>query len=203
MQERDLTGRQEYIDEYYSIWKEAHRSAMSYMAETMAGMYDGLQSFFSDIITGTKSIGDAWRSLGQSILKIIADIAAKWFASRITSAVSTLFSGFGSLSGTAGANGSGASYSSALPISTGFRFASGGDYSGGLALVGEKGPELINFNTGGRVYNAKDTRDMLSGSSSPTIIMNITTPDASSFRQSKTQIAASLHAALAQGRRNL
>lgn len=203
IQERDLTGRQEYIDEYYSIWKEAHRSAMSYMAETMSGMYDGLQSFFSDIITGTKSIGDAWRSLGQSILKIIADIAAKWFASRITLAVGTLFSGFGGISGMAGASGSGASYSSALPISTGLRFASGGDYSGGLALVGEKGPELINFNTGGRIYNAKDTKDMLNGPSSPTIIMNITTPDASSFRQSRTQIAASLHAALAQGRRNL
>ena len=89
MQERDLTGRQEYIDEYYSIWKEAHRSAMSYMAETMAGMYDGLQSFFSDIITGTKSIGDAWRSLGQSILKIIADIAAT-FPARHTVATTPL-----------------------------------------------------------------------------------------------------------------
>jgi hypothetical protein len=43
-------------------------------------------------------------------------------------------------------------------------FAAGGNYSGGYALVGEKGPELINFNRGGYVYNAQDTgRLMQSG----------------------------------------
>lgn len=41
------------------------------------------------------------------------------------------------------------------------QFASGGDYSGGLALVGEQGPELINFNSGGRVYNAATSASML------------------------------------------
>lgn len=43
-------------------------------------------------------------------------------------------------------------------------FAKGGDYQGGMALVGEEGPELINFNSGGRVYTADQTRQMLSGS---------------------------------------
>lgn len=42
-------------------------------------------------------------------------------------------------------------------------FASGGSYGGGLALVGEQGPELINFNRGGYVHNAADTRAMLGG----------------------------------------
>jgi len=42
-------------------------------------------------------------------------------------------------------------------------FATGGDYKGGLALVGEEGPEMINFNQGGRVYNATQTSSMLSG----------------------------------------
>lgn len=41
----------------------------------------------------------------------------------------------------------------------------------GLALVGEKGPELVRFNGGERVYNAKNTEKMLSGRS---IIQNIT-----------------------------
>ena len=40
-------------------------------------------------------------------------------------------------------------------------FASGGNYSGGVALVGEKGPELINFNRGGYVYNAQESRRIL------------------------------------------
>lgn len=37
---------------------------------------------------------------------------------------------------------------------------------GGLSLVGEKGPELINLPRGSRVYNAQDTEEMLSGGGS-------------------------------------
>lgn len=36
-------------------------------------------------------------------------------------------------------------------------FAKGGIYKGGMALVGEQGPELINFNQGGRVSSNQDT----------------------------------------------
>lgn len=43
-------------------------------------------------------------------------------------------------------------------------FADGGNYSGGLALVGETGPELINFSSGGRVYNSDQTSGMLNNS---------------------------------------
>lgn len=42
-------------------------------------------------------------------------------------------------------------------------YASGGNYPGGLAMVGERGPELINFNSPGTVYTASQTQRMLSG----------------------------------------
>ena len=42
-------------------------------------------------------------------------------------------------------------------------FAAGGLYGGGLALVGEKGPELINFNKPGYVHTAADTASMMGG----------------------------------------
>lgn len=41
-------------------------------------------------------------------------------------------------------------------------FAAGGSYGGGLALVGEKGPEVINFNRGGHISTAADTERLLS-----------------------------------------
>ncbi|WP_181950835.1 hypothetical protein, partial [Sporomusa ovata] len=84
---QELTGKQEYIDSYYKIWQDAHRISMSYMAQYTNGMYDGLKGVFSDVITGTKSIGDAWSDLGTKIIKIIADIAAEWLASRIVMSV--------------------------------------------------------------------------------------------------------------------
>nr|WP_314582318.1 phage tail tape measure protein [uncultured Pseudomonas sp.] len=41
-------------------------------------------------------------------------------------------------------------------------FASGGQYLGGKALVGEQGPEIIDFAQPGYVYNARQTAGMLS-----------------------------------------
>jgi hypothetical protein len=45
-------------------------------------------------------------------------------------------------------------------------YASGGYYPGGLALVGEEGPELINFKNPGMVYTAEQTAAILSGGGS-------------------------------------
>lgn len=41
--------------------------------------------------------------------------------------------------------------------------ASGGQYNGGMALVGENGPELINLNSSGRVYNTSQSASMIGG----------------------------------------
>jgi hypothetical protein len=43
-------------------------------------------------------------------------------------------------------------------------YARGGYASTGLALVGEQGPEIVNFERPGQVYNAAQTREALSGS---------------------------------------
>jgi hypothetical protein len=42
-------------------------------------------------------------------------------------------------------------------------FANGGSYNGGMALVGENGPELIDFNRSGTVYTAPQTASMIGG----------------------------------------
>jgi len=42
-------------------------------------------------------------------------------------------------------------------------FATGGNYPGGLALVGEQGPEIINFRNPGQVYTAPQTRELMRG----------------------------------------
>ena len=140
LQERDLSGRQQMIDSYYKIWQEAHRTSMSYMAELTDGLYSGFSTFFSDVLNGTKSIGNAFQDLAKSVLKMINDMIAKWLAARIMMGL------FGS------------SFFSNNNIPG---FASGGNYPGGYALVGEKGPELINFNRGGYVYNAQDTKRLM------------------------------------------
>lgn len=49
-------------------------------------------------------------------------------------------------------------------------FASGGSYGGGMALVGEQGPELINFNKSGQVYNSRSTASMLNNSNLESLV---------------------------------
>jgi hypothetical protein len=49
-------------------------------------------------------------------------------------------------------------------------FANGGYYPGGLALVGEQGPELINFSNPGQVYTASQTANMLSNDNSELLV---------------------------------
>lgn len=189
---QDLAGKQQFIDAYYEVWKGSHKSSMEIMAQQMSGTYDGLKGFFSDVITGTKSIGEAWQDLGKRIMKIIADMVAEWLASQIIMSLFPSFAPAKTRGGISGISG---------------QYAAGGNYPGGLALVGEKGPELINFNRGGHVFTAAETKKMLradANNTRPMIInMNITTPDASSFRRSQSQIMAEANAAFALGRRNL
>ena len=45
---------------------------------------------------------------------------------------------------------------------TGQAFASGG-LATGLSLVGENGPEMVDFRTPGRVYTAEQTQGMFNG----------------------------------------
>jgi tape measure domain-containing protein len=79
----DLAGRQAMIDTYYEIWQAAHLTAMEAMAEVTASAFDGMTTFFADIINGVSSIGDAWSKLKSSVLTMIGQMVAKWIAGQI------------------------------------------------------------------------------------------------------------------------
>ncbi len=53
-------------------------------------------------------------------------------------------------------------------------FANGGMYGGGLALVGERGPELINFRRGGQVHTAQQTRALMGQAGDDNPVVNVT-----------------------------
>ena len=51
----------------------------------------------------------------------------------------------------------------ALAVPVKQTLASGGQYRGGMALVGEQGPELINLNSSGTVYSASQSASIIGG----------------------------------------
>ncbi|HVZ90066.1 MAG TPA: hypothetical protein VG843_00315, partial [Rhizomicrobium sp.] len=77
--------------------------------------------------------------------------------------------------------------------------ASGGPVAAGETyLVGEQGPELFTPSTSGAI-----APNGAVPSARPSVVVNISTPNAQSFFKSQSQIAALMSRALARGRRNL
>lgn len=146
-------------DEQISAWTVEHERRQQVQQEgvrTVAGLYRNLMS------GGTRSIFDSFKEMG---IDAITKLAAKWTMSQI-----------GKLAGSGGILGSLASLvtgtSKVIPTTAGDAvrttgppgFAIGTNYtSGGEAIVGELGPELVNLPRGSRVTPAAETRRMLAG----------------------------------------
>lgn len=86
-----------------------------------------------------------------------------------------------------------------LPVA-GARATGGPVMGGGSYLVGEQGPELFTPAGNGEITS----NAALAGSAQRgSVVVNIATPDAASFQKSKSQVAAMLARAIAQGQKNL
>jgi hypothetical protein len=99
-------------------------------------------------------------SVQDAIASVTADLAAGnpelVYAAAIKKGVSA--KSLDALMGWAEGTANGWAVANNLP-----KFAGGGSYAGGMALVGENGPEMINFSQPGQVYNAGQTQNILSG----------------------------------------
>lgn len=131
-----------------------------------------------DVVNGTKSVKDAFLDMAKSITKAINQIAANSLADALfgkgkpASGAGSFFSSlFGGsfdfskiLSLFTGGSGSGLGYGtigSNIPSGP-FPYAAGTSFHpGGLALVGEQGPELLNLPRGSKVMPAGETRRVL------------------------------------------
>lgn len=80
----------------------------------------------------------------------------------------------------------------------GARAAGGPVMPGASYLVGEHGPELFTPAGSGQI-----TPNAAIAARASQVTVNITTPDATSFQKSRSQVAALLARAIAQGQRNL
>ena len=77
------------MQEMMNTYEEARLASLMTTEQLMANMYSagfsGISNSISDIITGTATLEDAFKSLGKSILKVLAD----WIAQKIAGIVTT------------------------------------------------------------------------------------------------------------------
>ncbi len=140
---------------------------------------NALSTAFIGLAVQGKSVGDVLRSLALNLSKIAVTAAFKPLSSLLGNAVTGLVSG--GLGGTQAFTSSGA-----LAQPPGFP----------VTLGGGQDPSPARLSGAGLAHAP-------SPPAASSIVFNITTPDADSFRRSETQLAAMLSRAVAQGQRNL
>lgn len=144
----------------------------------------GVSQLFSDLVSGTKSLEDAFNSFASSILKAIADLVIQMAAQQTVKWVIKSIGGGYADGGYVSGPGTGRSDSIPARLSNGeFVMSANSVKHWGVGLLNNmnnRGMPDISFQSpSGGSPNV---------SRSPKIIMNVTTPDANSFRRSETQI---------------
>ncbi len=170
-------------------------------ADFKTGLSRGLRRAMKDLVIDGDSLSDALESLAKTMINTTFNSAMRPVTDHLGGLVSD---GIGALVGGILPFADGAAFSQGKVTP----FARGGVVSspthfpmrGGLGLMGEAGPEAILPLARGR-DGSLGVKTQGSGKS-PTVVMNVTTPDVAGFQRSRGQIAAQMSRMLARGNRN-
>lgn len=152
--------------------------AKSTFDSTMSNINSTWTSNLEAMATGTKSFSKGlisiFKDMTNNIIKMMVNLSfQQYLQPKLQGLFGGLAGGIGNIGGGGRTFSTGRSFSSAFS-SRGFsKFASGGVAPTGMTLVGENGPELLQFNASHRIYNASQTRKMLGGNQGNNVTVNI------------------------------
>lgn len=155
--------------------------AKSTFDSTMSSINSSFTSHLENIATGAESFGkglkNIFKDITNSILKMLVNLSFQQYVQpKLQSLFGGVVSGLGAIGagrGNVSSFASGGSFSSAFTGNSFGKFASGGIAPAGMTLVGENGPELLQFNSSHRIYNASQTRKMIGGEGANKVVVNI------------------------------
>lgn len=194
--EIDLSSRLSDLRTLGSLTQSLDKSAASFGKSIT-------NAFAKGIVEG-KRFDEVLRSVGRSITESLLKSALKPLQSTLSN---LLGSGLKGLAGAFGGFGLGGAVASAAPVAP---FADGGVIASpayfplgrGLGLMGERGAEAIlplSRGADGKlgVRSSGEARRPLN------VVVQVSTPDADSFRRSEAQLSAAIARAVARGSRAL
>ena len=155
--------------------------AKSTFDSTMSSINSSFTSHLEAMATGTESFGkglkNIFKDITNSIIKMLVNLSFQQYVQpKLQSLFGGVVNGLGAIGAGRGGVSSfakGGSFSSAFTGNSFGKFASGGVAPAGMTLVGENGPELLQFNSSHRIYNASQTRKMISGEGASKVTVNI------------------------------
>lgn len=157
--------------DYKTAWEDAldyiRNKTYDQRATIQSGIDDMLDSFANfgqNMLTESKSIGerfdDLFKNLANSIMNTMMKVIMQGL---IMKSIMSMFSMGGGTSSSIGDVKMYTDMSGWSPVS----FHAKGGLADGWAVVGERGPELVNFSQPGRVYTAEQTAKALNGNGAP------------------------------------
>lgn len=157
--------------DYKTAWEDAldyiKNKTYDQRATIQSGIDDMLDSFANfgqNMLTESKSIGERFDDLFKNLANSIMNTMMKVIMQGLI--MKSIMGMFGMGGGTSGSIGDVKMYtdmSGWSPVS----FHAKGGLADGWAVVGERGPELVNFSQPGRVYTAEQTAKALNSNGSP------------------------------------
>ena len=125
----DWDGQTAEMQQFYDLWKDAHKTTSQMMADDMSSFQGSISDFFTSLLEGQETFGDAFLGMVDSLLDtVVKQLADKWSSQILASLFPGMFGGdqqSGDLSGGSGGGG----------LFTGLTFA-GGLLGGGGGLFG-------------------------------------------------------------------
>ena len=155
--------------------------AKSTFDSTMSSINSAWTNNLEAMATGTKSFSKGlisiFKDMTNSIIKMMVNLSFQQYLQpklqslfgRVAGGIGNIGIGRGNVSSFSG----GGSFRAAFTGNSMGKFASGGIAPAGMTLVGENGPELLQFNSSHRIYNASQTRKMLGGNQGNNVTVNI------------------------------
>ena len=130
----DWDGQTAQMQQFYDLWKNAHKTTAQMMADSMESFQGSISDFFTNILEGQETFGDAFLGMVDSLLDtVVKQLADKWSSQILTALFPGMFGGgdnqSGDLSGGSGGGG----------LFTGLSFAGGLLGGGGGGLFGGGG----------------------------------------------------------------
>lgn len=89
----NLEGERKLAKEYVKVWQAAHGSMSSYIADVSDNLYSTMADSMTEFIKGTKGAKSALQDFGNSVLNMMAKIAAQRLAASWMTSLLGIFSG--------------------------------------------------------------------------------------------------------------
>lgn len=128
----DWDGETAKMQQFYDLWKDAHKTTSQMMADSMSSFQGSISDFFTNILEGQETFGDAFLDMVDSLLDtVVKQLADKWSSQILTSLFPGMFDGGDNQSGDL-SGGSGGGLFTGLTFAGGLLGGGGGGLFGGL-----------------------------------------------------------------------